>query len=129
MIRYGASAAGKVFMCHSGAIANNMFKINLKPEILPKYVMYYLSQNSIYTLLNSSGGRSTMPAINFKLVGSIHISIPPYSEQQRIISILDKFEILVNDLQQGLPAEIAAVQEQYEYYRNKLLSFPQIIEA
>lgn len=128
MIRYGASAAGKVFMCHSGAIANNMFKINLKPEILPKYVMYYLSQNSIYTLLNSSGGRSTMPAINFKLVGSIHIPIPPYSEQQRIVSILDKFEILVNDLQQGLPAEINAVQEQYEYYRNKLLLFPRKIE-
>lgn len=128
MIRYGASAAGKVFMCHSGAIANNMFKINLKPEILPKYVMYCLSQNSIYTLLNSSGGRSTMPAINFKLVGSIHIPIPPYSEQQRIVSILDKFEILVNDLQQGLPAEINAVQEQYEYYRNKLLIFPRKIE-
>ena len=124
MIRYGASAAGKVFMCYSGAIANNMFKINLKPEILPKYVMYYLSQNSIYRLLNSSGGRSTMPAINFKLVGSIHIPIPPYSEQQRIVSILDKFETLVNDLSQGLPAEIAAVQEQYEYYRNKLFSFP-----
>ena len=119
MIRYGASAAGKVFMCHSGAIANNMFKINLKPEILPKYVMYYLSQNSIYTLLNSSGGKSTMPAINFKLVGSIHIPIPPYSEQQRIVSILDKFEALVNDLTEGLPAEISAVQEQYEYYRNK----------
>ena len=126
MIRYGASAAGKVFMCYSGAIANNMFKINLKPEILPKYVMYYLSQNSIYTLLNSSGGKSTMPAINFKLVGSIHIPIPPYSEQQCIVSILDKFEALVNDLQQGLPAEIAAVQEQYEYYRNKILSFPRI---
>lgn len=128
MIRYGASAAGKVFMCYSGAIANNMFKINLKPEILPKYVMYYLSQNSIYTLLNSSGGKSTMPAINFKLVGSIHIPIPPYSEQQCIVSILDTFEALVNDLQQGLPAEIAAVQEQYEYYRNKLLSFPRKIE-
>lgn len=128
MIRYGASAAGKVFMCYSGAIANNMFKINLKPEILPKYVMYYLSQNSIYTLLNSSGGKSTMPAINFKLVGSIHIPIPPYSEQQHIVSILDKFETFVNDLSKGLPAEIAAVQEQYEYYRNKLLSFPRKIK-
>lgn len=124
MIRYGASAAGKVFMCNSGAIANNMFKINLRPDILPKYVMYYLSQIPIYTLLNKSGGKSTMPAINFKLVGSIHISIPPLSIQQRIVSILDKFDTLVNDLSQGLPAEIAAVQEQYEYYRNELLSFP-----
>lgn len=126
MIRYGASAAGKVFMCHTVAIANNMFKINLNPGILPKYVMYYLSQTSIYTLLNTSGGKSTMPAINFKLVGSINIPIPPLSEQQRIVSILDKFEALVNDLTEGLPAEIAAVQEQYEYYRNKLLTFKDV---
>ena len=51
------------------------------------------------------------------------IAVPPLSEQQRIVSILDHFETLVNDLSQGLPAEIAAVQEQYEYYRNKLLTF------
>lgn len=50
--------------------------------------------------------------------------IPSLIRQQRIVSILDKFEALVNDLTEGLPAEIAAVQEQYEYYRNKLLSFP-----
>lgn len=51
------------------------------------------------------------------------IRVPPLSEQARIVSILDKFEALVNDLSQGLPAEIAAVKEQYEYYRNKLLTF------
>ena len=52
------------------------------------------------------------------------IPIPSLEEQARIVSILDKFETLVSDLSQGLPAEIAAVQEQYEYYRDKLLSFP-----
>ena len=40
--------------------------------------------------------------------------------------VLDKFEALVNDLTEGLPAEIAAVQEQYEYYRNKLLTFKDV---
>lgn len=54
------------------------------------------------------------------------IAVPPLSDQQRIVAILDKFETLVNDLTQGLPAEIAAVQEQYEYYRNKLLTFKRI---
>ena len=54
------------------------------------------------------------------------VPIPSLSEQQRIVSILDKFETLVNDLSKGLPAEIAAVQEQYEYYRNKLLTFKRI---
>lgn len=55
--------------------------------------------------------------------------IPSLIRQQRIVSILDKFEALVSDLTEGLPAEIAVVQEQYEYYRNKLLSFPKITEA
>ena len=56
-------------------------------------------------------------------LAKMKIAVPPLSEQQRIVSILDHFETLVNDLSQGLPAEIAAVQEQYEYYRNKLLTF------
>ena len=51
------------------------------------------------------------------------IPVPTLAEQERIASILDKFETLLNDLSQGLPAEMAAVQEQYDYYRNKLLSF------
>ena len=51
------------------------------------------------------------------------IPIPPLAEQERIVSFLDRFDALTNDLSQGLPAEIAAVQEQYEYYRDKLLSF------
>ena len=46
--------------------------------------------------------------------------------QQRIVDILDRFEALVNDLTAGLPAEIDAVKAQYEYYRNKLLSFRQL---
>ena len=59
-------------------------------------------------------------------MGKILLPIPPYKEQKRLATILDKFETLVNDLVEGLPAEMAAVQEQYEYYRNKLLSFPRL---
>lgn len=67
--------------------------------------------------------------LGLKALRNMAIQVPSLSEQQRIVSILDKFETLVNDLSQGLPAEIAAVQEQYEYYRNKLLSFQKIIKA
>lgn len=70
--------------------------------------------------------KSAMPKFNKTDFKKIKVPIPPLSEQQRIVSILDKFETLVNDLSQGLPAEIAAVQEQYEYYRNKLLTFNRI---
>jgi len=61
-----------------------------------------------------------------KTVEQFPVPVPPLSEQQYIVSILDKFESLVNNLTTGLPAEIAAVQEQYEYYRNKLLTFKRI---
>lgn len=51
------------------------------------------------------------------------IPIPPLAEQQRIVDILDRFEALTTDLRNGLPAELEARQQQYEYYRNKLLTF------
>ena len=53
----------------------------------------------------------------------IKIPLPPLPVQEYIVSILDKFDILVNDLSQGLPKEIELRQKQYEYYREKLLNF------
>ena len=127
MIRYGAAAAGKVFINKYGAIANNMFKINVTDEqVNIKYLWHFLSQERIYDKLNSNASGSTMPAINFKLAGSIEIFIPDMEEQKRIINILDKFEALTNDAEIGLPAEIDLRRKQYEYYRNKLLSFEEL---
>lgn len=54
------------------------------------------------------------------------IPIPPLEEQQRIVDILDRFDTLVNDIKEGLPAEIEARQKQYEYYRDKLLTFKKL---
>jgi type I restriction enzyme S subunit len=51
------------------------------------------------------------------------VPIPPLEEQERVVAILDKFDALVNDISIGLPAEIEARQKQYEYYRDKLLTF------
>ena len=51
------------------------------------------------------------------------IPVPPLKIQERIVAILDKFDSLVNDLTQGLPAEIEARKKQYEYYRDQLLTF------
>lgn len=52
------------------------------------------------------------------------IPVPPLEEQERIVSILDKFDTLTTSISEGLPREIVLRQKQYEYYRDLLLTFP-----
>ena len=60
---------------------------------------------------------------NLKNFKKIKVSIPSLAEQKRIVSILDRFDALTTDLSQGLPAEIEKRRQQYEFYRDKLLTF------
>ena len=66
---------------------------------------------------------SSVTSVRKKMLEDYPIPIPSLEEQERIVSILDKFDMLVNDISQGLPAEIKARRKQYEYYRDKLLAF------
>jgi type I restriction enzyme S subunit len=58
-----------------------------------------------------------------QILNRIPIPVPPLDEQERIVRILDTFDTLVNDLSSGLPAEIAKRRQQYEHYRDRLLTF------
>lgn len=97
-------------------------RISRKDRIVPKYLCHYLNshrcKSDIATMTISD--RSNL---NQKSFDQICIPIPPLAEQERIVKILDKFDKLCNDLTSGLPAEIAARKKQYEYYRDKLLTF------
>lgn len=66
---------------------------------------------------------STITSIRKPMIENFEIPIPPIEIQNKIIDILDNFETLVNDIRQGLPREIELRQKQYEYYREKLLTF------
>lgn len=90
---------------------------NDETKVLNKYLYYY------YQIVEWNVEGGTIKRLYNNNLAKTKIAVPSLSEQERIVAILDKFEVLVNDLSQGLPAEVAAVQEQYEYYRNKLLSF------
>ena len=59
-------------------------------------------------------------------VKDLEISLPPLEDQERIVNILDRFDKLTNDINEGLPAEIEARKKQYEYYRDKLLNFKEL---
>jgi len=93
-----------------------------KTEILPKYLYYYFEQTKDYTLVPLMKGGANV-ALHMKDIEKLKIPIPPFPEQQRIVDILDRFDTLCNDISSGLPAEIEARQKQYEYYRDKLLTF------
>lgn len=86
---------------------------------LLRYLYYYLQTVDVSKVV-----RGVPPKINQENLRNIKIAVPPLPVQERIISILDHFEAMVNDLKNGLPAEIALRRKQYEYYRDKLLTFP-----
>ena len=76
------------------------------------------------TDIGHSGG--SIPQLTVPCVKKIRIPVPPLAEQERIVAILDKFDALVNDISTGLPAELEMRRKQYEYYRDKLLTFKPI---
>lgn len=95
-----------------------------KSDLYPQYVSHYLRSKYYHKQIVKYVSEGKICSISAKGLGNAIIPIPSYEEQVRIATLLNKFDELVSDLSQGLPAEIKAVQEQYEYYRNKLLSFP-----
>lgn len=95
-----------------------------KSDLYPQYVSHYLRSKYYHKQIVKYVSEGKICSISAKGLGNAIIPIPSYEEQVRIATLLNKFDELVSDLSQGLPAEINAVQEQYEYYRNKLLSFP-----
>ena len=76
--------------------------------------------------MNNTSRGAKMPRGDKKAILNFMIPIPSLSVQQQTVSILDKFEKLTNDISVGLPAEIEARRKQYEYYRNKLLTFKEL---
>ena len=89
----------------------------------PKYISHYLRTHSYHQQIKKYVSSGKICSISAEGIGKAIIPIPSLAEQERIVEILDKFENLTTNLSQGLPAEIAARQQQYEYYRDQLLTF------
>lgn len=118
---YGATAAkaciNRIPLATNQACCN----LQINPQIANYKYVYYWICNS-YKVLKGMG-EGSQHNINTNKIKTFPIPVPPLELQEKIVAVLDRFETLVNDLSDGLPAEIAAVKEQYEYYRNRLLTF------
>ena len=104
--------------------ASFLIKITLDNNRILNRYYWHFAQSSLYwtqaTKLVSTGGQ---PQFNTGAISRVKVPVPSIEEQASIVSILDRFDALCNDLTSGLPAEIDARQKQYEYYRDKLLTF------
>ena len=119
--RSGVSA-GFVSYWNKPVFITDSFGYEAKVElVIPKYLYYILKnkENELNTMKRGAG----VPHVSGEALGKVLLPIPSLQKQSRIIAILDRFDTLCNDLSSGLPAEIEARQKQYEYYRDKLLSF------
>ncbi len=74
--------------------------------------------------LNQYKSQGAQPGLAVGNIENLIASVPSLEQQRKVVKILDRFDTLCNDISQGLPAEIKARQQQYEYYRDKLLTFP-----
>lgn len=118
----GTSAVIDKDLDGSLGFATIVSRIKDKKVVLPKYLCYYLNshQNKYNIVSMIKGDRNNL---NLKDFNRLTIPVPPIEEQRRVVNILDRFDKLCNDISEGLPSEIEARQKQYEYYRDKLLTF------
>lgn len=116
----GRSAINKIPLTTNQHCCN----IQIDPDVMNyRFAFYWVS--SKYEELKSLG-RGARSDLNAAIIKSFPIPVPSLKEQNRVVELLDKFDALVNDLSAGLPAEISARRQQYEYYRDKLLTFKEL---
>ena len=113
----GKTAINKIPLTTNQACAN--IEINDKLACY-RYIFHYLTSKYEYIKSLGSGSQTN---INAQIIKKLKVPVPPIEEQQRIVSILDKFETLTNSITDGLPLAIEQSQKRYEYYRELLLSF------
>lgn len=108
------------FQIHGRNWVNNhahVLQIDNEKEL--KLVEIYLNSISLDPYIS----RGAQPKLTKKKLGDIAVPVPSDADLDHIVAILDRFNVLISDMSQGLPAEIEARRKQYAYYRDKLLSF------
>ena len=106
-------------------LAPNVAMVRLNTNaIIAKYLMYYCQSNAfVYSQIERLMEASSMKNLTMEKIRQFKIPVPSLEIQSRIVQVLDNFDTVCNDLNIGLPKEIELRQKQYEYFREKLLTF------
>ncbi|MEI6639108.1 MAG: restriction endonuclease subunit S [Chlorobium sp.] len=112
-------ASGDVLVLQINKIEEN--------NIRSTFLYHLLASDEFFKYDMQYAKGAKMPRGDKAMIMKYKIPVPALAEQARIVSILDKFDALVSDISIGLPAELAARRKQYEYYRNKLLTFKPLV--
>ena len=110
---------------HEVAFPDTMIRVRPDLDLVSQRYLVYIWESSAARAQLQRAAKLTSGVwkVSQADLSGVMLPVPPLEEQARIVAILDKFDALVNDLSAGLPAEIAARQKQYEYYRDRLLTF------
>ena len=108
------------FLCNQRFTCLSL-KDEFKDKVNMKYIFYYAFKLDEFCKANTT--KSSFASVDMTKFYNFKFWLPPLAEQERIVKILDRFESLCNDISAGLPAEIKMRKKQYEFYRDKLLSF------
>ena len=106
-----------------GVINQALLKITPNPNLDKKYLKYYFESVITQQVNNDSRGGAIKNAASVSELKKLKIPVPSLEIQSRIVQVLDNFDTVCNDLNIGLPKEIELRQKQYEYFRDKLLTF------
>ena len=121
-----AGAAGEIgFSEEDFWAADDCLVFSELDGLLNKYIYYFLLTK--YDYLKKNVRKASIPRISRTMIEKLEIPIIPLKEQQQIIEVLDRFNNLCSDISEGLSAEIEARKKQYEYYRDRLLSFKELL--
>lgn len=99
---------------------------SFRSKLNPKYVAYFTRTKQFHDQIRRHISSGKISAINSNGLGKVMIPVPSKEEQARVVTILDKFDILTTSISEGLPKEIKLRRQQYEYYRDVLLTFPKV---